>query len=383
MKQPDALRIPFNRPTRVGSELASIGEVIAGNHWAGSGTFSARCELALVGVTASKAAFLTTSCTDALEMSALLLDIKPGDEVICPSFTFVSTLNAFVLRGAKPIFADVRADTMNLDERQLPSLIGPATKAVVAVHYAGVGCAMDEILAICRQRGVAVVEDNAHGLFGSYKERPLGSFGAMAAQSFHETKNITCGEGGALIVNDEQYIPRADIIREKGTDRSRFARGEIDKYTWRDVGSSFLPSEVLAAVLWVQLQESDSIQGRRSRIWDAYYESLLDWSHQTGFRLPVVPLECQQAYHMFYMLCPTPESRDRFIRHLASASILAVSHYVPLNTSPFGLNLGGEIGMCPVTEDVSGRLVRLPIYTNMTEEDMAAVIAAVMSFTEV
>lgn len=376
-------RVPFNRPTRVGSELVRIAEVIAGNHWAGSGSFSARCELALARVTASRAAFLTTSCTDALEMSALLLNIGPGDEVICPSFTFVSSLNAFVLRGAKPVFADVRSDTMNLDERQLPSLIGRATKAVVVVHYAGVGCAMDEILAICRQRGVAVVEDNAHGLFGRYRDRPLGSFGVMAAQSFHETKNITCGEGGALIINDEQYTPRAEVIREKGTDRSRFAQGKIDRYTWRDIGSSFLPSEVLAAVLWAQLQESDSIQGQRARIWDTYYQTLRAWSSQTGFRLPVVPVECQQAYHMFYMLCPTPESRSRFIRHLAAASILAVSHYVPLNTSPFGLSLGGEVGMCPVSEDVSERLVRLPIYTNMTEEDVAAVIAAVVSFREV
>jgi dTDP-4-amino-4,6-dideoxygalactose transaminase len=312
-----------------------------------------------------------------LEMAALLLDIHPGDEVIVPSYTFVSSINAFVLRGAVPVFADIRPDTLNLDETRLEALITPRTRAIVVVHYAGVGCEMDEILDIARRHGVPIVEDNAQGLFARYRGKPLGSFGALAAVSFHETKNVGCGEGGALLINDAQYVERAEIIQEKGTNRAQFFRGQVDKYTWVDVGSSFLPSDLLAAFLLAQLESRAQIQERRRVIWTRYEQELGDWAAQHGVRLPVVPPHCEQPFHMFYLLLPSLVARQAMIERLRSRGILSVFHYVPLHLSPMGRRFGGRPGACPVSEDLAERLLRLPFYTGLTEGDQADVIGAV------
>jgi dTDP-4-amino-4,6-dideoxygalactose transaminase len=323
---------------------------------------------------------LTTSCTDALEMTALLLNIQPGDEVIVPSFTFVSSINAYVLRGAKPVFVDVRPDTLNVDEAQLERLITPRTKAIVLVHYAGVACEMDAICEIAAKHRIPIVEDNAHGLFAKYKGRYLGTFGAFATQSFHETKNFTCGEGGALLINDPQYIERAEIIREKGTNRSRFFRGQVDKYTWVDVGSSYLPADLLAAFLYAQLEAREQIQAKRRTIWE-YYEAQLDaWAEANQVRLPTVPTHCEQPYHMFYMLLPSLESRQALIAHLKARGIQSVFHYLPLHLSDMGQRFGGKPGDCPVTEDLSDRLLRLPFYNDLNEADQARVAAAIREF---
>jgi len=323
---------------------------------------------------------LTTSCTHALEMAALLLDIQPGDEVIVPSFTFVSTVNAFVLRGAKPIFIDIRPDTLNLDEAQLSRLIMPRTRAILPVHYAGVGCEMDAIREIASKHNIPIVEDNAHGLFGKYKGRYLGTFGTFATQSFHETKNFTCGEGGALLVNDPQYIERAEIIHEKGTNHSRFFRGQVDKYTWVDMGSSYLPSDILAAFLYAQLEAREEIQAKRQKIWDYYNQNLPDWAEENSVRLPLVPSYCEQSYHMFYLLLPSLKYRQALIAHLKSCGIQSVFHYLPLHLSDMGRQFGGKEGDCPVTEDVSDRLVRLPFYTDLSEDDQACVVTAIKEF---
>jgi dTDP-4-amino-4,6-dideoxygalactose transaminase len=371
-------RVPFNRPCFAGNEQRYIQEAIASGKISGDGEFTKHCHALLEKALGLPRVLLTTSCTHALEMAALLLNLAPGDEVVIPSFTFVSTVNAFLLRGAKPVFADIRPDTLNLDETRLSGLLTPNTKAVTVVHYAGVGCEMDSILDLCRERGVAVVEDNAHGLFGAYKGRPLGSLGAMSTLSFHETKNFTCGEGGALCISDPGLIKRAEILREKGTDRASFFRGEVDKYTWVDIGSSYLPSEVLAAFLYAQLERREQIQAKRRRIWERYAAGLADWAAKCGVRLPVIPGHCDQSYHMFHLLMPTPESRARLIDTLKAKSILAVFHYLPLHLSPMGRSFGGEQGQCPVCEDVSDRLVRLPFFNDLDEEDQDAVIATVI-----
>jgi dTDP-4-amino-4,6-dideoxygalactose transaminase len=371
----DGSWIPFNRPCLTGKELIYVAAAIQKGHMAGDGAFTRRCQALLEEELGVKKALLTTSCTHALEMAALLLDIQPGDEVVVPSFTFVSTVNAFVLRGARPVFADIRPDTLNLDEALLEGLIGPRTRAIVPVHYAGVGCAMDSILEIAARHGVAVVEDNAHGMAARYRGRRLGTFGALATLSFHETKNFICGEGGALLINDPRYVERAEIIREKGTNRSRFFRGQVDKYTWVDVGSSYVLSDVLAAFLLAQLESRAEIQARRRRVWERYHNHLRDWAAAYGVRLPVVPEDCQQAYHMFYMLLPTTEERDALIAHLKRLNILSVFHYVPLHSSDMGVRFGA--GACPVTEDISGRLVRLPFYNDLAEQDQLRVIAGV------
>jgi dTDP-4-amino-4,6-dideoxygalactose transaminase len=313
-------------------------------------------------------------------MSALLLDIQPGDEVIVPSFTFVSTVNAFVLRGATPIFIDVRPDTLNLNEAKLEQLITPHTRAIVPVHYAGIGCEMDAILEIAGRYNIAVVEDNAHGLFGKYKGKYLGTFGSMATQSFHETKNFNCGEGGALLLNDPKYIERAEIIREKGTNRSRFYRGQVDKYTWVDLGSSYLPSDMLAAYLFAQLEVHEKIQGKRQQVWEYYHEHLQDWAQENGVRFPIVPDHCDQAYHMFYLLMPSLEKRQALIAHLKAQDIVAPFHYLPLHLSEVGRKFGGKEGDCPVTEDVSDRLIRIPLYNDLTEADLARVVGAIRDF---
>lgn len=300
--------------------------------------------------------------------------------MIVPSFTFVTTVNAFVLRGARPVFIDVRPDTLNMAEHLLEDSITPRTKAIVPVHYAGVGCEMDSICHIADQRGIPVVEDNAHGLFGKYRAQPLGTFGALSTLSFHETKNIICGEGGALVINDPQYVERAEIVREKGTDRKRFFRGEVDKYTWVDVGSSYLPSDILAAFLYAQLEERDRIQARRREIWEYYYERLQDWSRDCGVQLPFVPQQCEQPYHMFYLLLPSFEHRQALITHLRARDISSVFHYVPLHLSRMGQRFGGRPGDCPVTEDISDRLLRLPFYNDLTEADQARIVDAIIEF---
>jgi dTDP-4-amino-4,6-dideoxygalactose transaminase len=324
---------------------------------------------------------LTTSCTHALEMAMLLVDLEPGDEVICPAFTFVSTANAVALRGARPVFVDVRADTLNLDERLVEAAITPRTRAVIVVHYAGVACEMDEISAVASRHGLRVIEDNAHGLFGKYKGRPLGSLGALSALSFHETKNLTCGEGGALLLNEPGLVDRAEIIREKGTNRSRFFRGEVDRYTWVDIGSSYLPSELLGAYLWAQLESAEAIQRRRHEIWDAYARELEAWACAAGVRLPIVPAHCAHPAHIFYLLMPTLERRTSLIQHLRQRQILAPFHYLPLHLSDVGRRYGGADGQCPVTEDVADRLVRLPLFYQLSSAEQARVIEAILEFT--
>jgi len=373
-------RIPFNSVSLEGEELECIRLAIEGQHLAGDGLFSRKCHEMLETVLGVRKAFLTTSGTHALEMAALLLDIQPGDEVIVPTFTFVSTANAFMLRGARPVFADIRPDTLNLDERTVERHVTARTKAIVPVHYAGVGCEMDAILEMASRHGAAVVEDNAHGLFGKYRGRFLGSLGCLAAQSFHGTKNITCGEGGALLVNDPRYMLRAEIIREKGTDRSRFFRGEVDKYSWVDLGSSYLPSDILAAFLWAQLSARDKIQSKRRHIWEQYQQHLAEWAGRYGVGLPQVPSHCEHPYHMFYLMLPSEEARQRLIAHLKQRSILSVFHYLPLHLSTVGRRLGGREGDCPVAESVSQRLLRLPLFTALTDDDQANVIEQILEF---
>lgn len=370
----------FNRPAVTGNELQYMQQAIESGHLSGDGDFTTRCHVRLAEIVSARKALLTTSCTHALEMSMLLVDLAPGDEVICPAFTFVSTANAVALRGARPVFVDVRPDTLNLDERLLDAAITPRTKAVIVVHYAGVACEMDEILAIAARRGIAVIEDNAHGLFGHYKGRPLGSLGAMSALSFHETKNLTCGEGGALLLNDEALIERAEIIREKGTNRSRFFRGEVDRYTWVDLGSSYLPSDLLAAYLWAQLESADAIQRRRHEIWSTYARELGSWAVAAGARLPIVPDHCAHPAHIFYLLMPSLERRTALIQHLRARQIVAPFHYLPLPLSDVGRGYGGVEGQCPVTEDVADRLVRLPLFFQLTVDDQGRVIDAIREF---
>jgi dTDP-4-amino-4,6-dideoxygalactose transaminase len=372
--------IPFNRPGLTGNEYKYIAEAMANGYASGDGPFTRRCHELLERELAVPKVLLTTSCTHALEMAAILLDCGPGDEVILPSFTFVSTANAFVLRGAKIVFSDIRPDTLNLDETRLESLVTARTKAIVPVHYAGLACEMDAICAIAQRHGVQIVEDNAHGLFARYKGKYTGTFGSLATQSFHETKNVTCGEGGALVVNDRDLVERALIIREKGTNRSQFFRGQVDKYTWVDIGSSYLPSDLLAAFLLAQLEGRQEIQRKRQRIWDFYKQHLGDWAAQRGVRLPLVPAECEQAYHMFYVILPSLEYRQALIAHLKAQGILSVFHYVPLNLSDMGRKWAAREAHCPVTEDLSLRLLRLPFYNDLTEPEQVRVVAAVISF---
>jgi dTDP-4-amino-4,6-dideoxygalactose transaminase len=372
--------IPFNRPSLVGEELLYMREAIAAGKISGDGSFSRRCHALLEAELGAAKVLLTTSCTHALEMSALLLDLAPGDEVVLPSFTFVSSVNAFVLRGARPVFADVRPDTLNLDEAQLPRLLGPRTRAIVPVHYAGVGCDMEAIAAAAAPRGIAIVEDNAHGLFGKRGGRKLGSFGCMSTLSFHETKNLTCGEGGALVINDRRYVERAEIVREKGTNRSQFFRGMVDKYTWVDIGSSYLPADLLAAFLLAQLEARERVQAARRRIWERYDRELAGWAERSGARLPVVPPDCEHPSHIFYLLLPSLAARQALIAHLKSRRILAVFHYVPLHLSEYGRKLAGGANDCPVAADVSDRLVRLPLFYDLSAEEQSRVIEAVEEF---
>ena len=373
-------RIPFNRPTFLGAETDYIADSLASAHISGDGKYSKKCHEFLEQRLGVSKAFLTTSCTHALEMAALLLDIQPGDEVIVPSFTFVSSVNAFVLRGATPVFADIRPDTLNLDERKLPSLISDRTRAIVLVHYAGVACEMDTIMSLAGQHGIAVVEDSAHALFSRYKGRHLSTFGQFATLSFHETKNFTCGEGGALLINDSSLIERGEIIREKGTNRGRFFRGQVDKYTWVDLGSSYLPSDMLAAYLWAQFEGAADIQARRREIWERYDHQLADWASENGVQLPTVPDYCHQSYHMYYLVLPSFSARTALIQHLKDRGILSVFHYLPLNVSDMGRRYGGKAGDCPVAESVADRLLRLPFYYALSPSEQDEVLSAIAAF---
>jgi dTDP-4-amino-4,6-dideoxygalactose transaminase len=374
-------RIPFNRPCLAGNEYKYIAKAIANGQASGDGPFTRRCHELLEREFQAPKVLLTTSCTHALEMAAILLDCGPGDEIIIPSFTFVSTANAFALRGARIVFADIRPDTLNLDESRLQSLITKRTKAIVPVHYAGVPCEMDAICSLAREHGVRVVEDNAHSLFARYRGKLTGTFGCLSTQSFHETKNIICGEGGALVVNDPEMVERAMIIREKGTNRSQFFRGQVDKYTWVDIGSSYLPSDLLAAFLLAQLEGRQEIQTKRRRVWDYYWRHLQRLAQEKKARLPVIPAECEQAYHMFYLILPSLECRQALIAHLKEHGVLSVFHYVPLHLSAMGIKFGAR--ECPVTEDLSSRLLRLPFYNDLTEDDQAQVVGSIKDFFDV
>ncbi|GAA4999727.1 dTDP-4-amino-4,6-dideoxygalactose transaminase [Pseudoluteimonas lycopersici] len=367
--------LKFNKPYMTGRELWLISQAHANGHLSGDGAFTKRCHAWLEERTGCAKALLTHSCTAALEMSALLLDLEPGDEVIMPSFTFVSTANAFVLRGAVPVFVDIRPDTLNIDESLIEAAITPRTRAICVVHYAGVGCEMDAILAIAGKHGLAVVEDAAQGIFSTYRGKPLGSIGALGALSFHETKNVISGEGGALLVNDPALAERAEIIREKGTNRSKFFRGQVDKYTWVEVGSSYLPSEILAAFLAAQLDEAEDITRRRLAIWDRYHAWAAPLEARGLLRRPIVPAHCTHNAHMYYLLLPSLEQRTAFIDVLKQRGIGAVFHYIPLHSSPAGQRYGRSSGELPVTDSTSDRLVRLPLWVGL-EEHMDEVLDA-------
>ncbi|MNV24771.1 dTDP-4-amino-4,6-dideoxygalactose transaminase [compost metagenome] len=372
-------KIPFNRPHMTGKELFYIAEAKFGNMLAGDGPFTKRCHQWLEHNTGCSKALLTHSCTAALEISALLLDIKPGDEVIMPSFTFVSTANAFVLRGGVPVFVDIREDTLNIDERLIEAAITPRTRAIVPVHYAGVSCEMDTIMDIARRHGLSVVEDAAQGVMASYKGRPLGAIGDLGSFSFHETKNVISGEGGALLVNDQALALRAEIIREKGTDRSRFFRGEVDKYTWQEAGSSFLPGELIAAFLWAQLEEAQAITDTRLAAWERYHVALAPLEQAGLLRRPIVPEHCQHNAHMYYVLLALDIDREAVLNSLKQAGVHSVFHYVPLHSSPGGLRYGRTHGDMRVTDMQSERLVRLPLWYGLTAQDQQRVTDALES----
>jgi dTDP-4-amino-4,6-dideoxygalactose transaminase len=372
--------VPFNRPASATRSLEYISAVLASGRESGDGPFTKKASSALSACLGGAPVLLTTSCTHALEMAALLASVQPGDEVILPSFTFVSTANAFVLRGAVPRFADIDSRTLNIDPVSISRLCSDRTKAICVVHYAGIGCDMERIVPLAARAGAMLIEDNAHGLFGSYGGQPLGTFGALATQSFHETKNISSGEGGALVINDPELYERAEIIREKGTNRSRFFRGQIDKYSWVDVGSSYLPAEVIAAALLAQLEDAERIQQRRKEVWARYHFGLRCWALDNGIRQPFVPDNCEHPAHMYYLLLPDLVTRTRFIEHLREREVLAVFHYLPLHLSEVGMRLGGRAGDCPVTEAVTDQLVRLPLFADISDDEVARVLDAVTSF---
>jgi dTDP-4-amino-4,6-dideoxygalactose transaminase len=374
------IHIPFNKPSIVGSELFYVGQAVAGGHASGDGPFTRRVQRLMEGRFGALRILLTTSCTAALEMAALLCDLGPGDEVIVPSFTFVSTANAIVLRGAKPVFVDIRRDTLNIDERLIEAAITPRTRAIFPVHYAGVGCEMDEIMAIARRHNLLVVEDAAQGVFAKYNHQWLGTIGHMGCYSFHETKNFSCGEGGALTINDPALEKRAEILREKGTNRSQFLRGQADKYTWVDIGSSYVLSDILAAFLLGQLENMEKITARRGEICSRYANMLAPLVESSLIRIPVIPQCCTANHHMFYLMTANLDERTALIAHLRQAGILAVFHYVPLHSSPFAKSLGVPQSDLPVTDDTSSRLLRLPMYYDLSDRDVTEVALAVLDF---
>ncbi len=365
--------IPFNRPYATGNEQAYIQEALRSRHVSGDGGFTKRCHEWTERRTGCAKALLTHSCTAALEMAALLLDLKPGDEVIVPSFTFVSTANAFVLRGAVPVFVDIREDTLNLDERKIEAAITSRTRAIVPVHYAGVACEMDAIVAIARRHNLKIVEDAAQGIMATYKGSPLGAIGDLGSFSFHETKNIISGEGGCLLVNDSGLVQRAEIIREKGTDRGRFFRGEVDKYTWQDLGSSFLPSDLTAAFLWAQLEQAERITRERLAIWTRYHDMLAPLEQRGLLRRPIVPGHCAHNGHIYYVLLPPGIDRRTVLGKLKNANINAIFHYVPLHSSPAGMRFGRAHGDLPLTTSLSERLIRLPMWMGLQEQQQQRV----------
>jgi dTDP-4-amino-4,6-dideoxygalactose transaminase len=371
-------RIPFNRPHITGDEAGLMADAMARGHLSGDGYYTAEASNLLRQITGARHVLLTTSCTHALEMCALLLDIAPGDEVIMPSFTFVSCANAFVLRGARPVFVDIRTDTLNIDERVIEQSVTSRTKAIVVVHYAGVACEMDAISDIAQRHGLVVIEDNAHGLGAEFRGRQLGTIGALATLSFHETKNVHCGEGGALLVNDATFLERAEVLREKGTNRSRFFRGQVDKYTWIDMGSSYLPSEILSAFLTAQLQSFDQIQQRRMYVWMRYWRELSDSAAQHGWQLPCSPPHVQHPAHLFWLLVRDADERQRLLAHLDANGIHAVFHYVPLHSSPKGRQYC-DVEL-PITSSTGERLVRLPVYPDLGEVGVDRVVDSVKSF---
>ena len=372
------MNIPFNKPYMTGKELWYISQAHASGHLAGDGQFTKKCSAWLEQRIGCQKALLTHSCTAALEMAAMLADIQPGDEVIMPSYTFVSTANAFVLRGGVPVFVDIRPDTLNIDEAKIEAAITPRTKAIVPVHYAGVACEMDAIMDMARRHGLLVIEDAAQGIMSTYKGRPLGSIGHMAALSFHETKNIISGEGGALLINDPRFVERAEVIREKGTNRSQFFRGQVDKYTWVDVGSSYLPGEVIAAFLWAQMEEADAINKRRLDIWANYHQWFANVEKAGKLRRPTVPRECVHNAHMYYLLLPSLEARTALIDGLKAKGIHTVFHYIPLHSSPRGQTVGRAVGDMTHTNNAGERLVRLPLWLGL-EDELANVIAEVVA----
>jgi dTDP-4-amino-4,6-dideoxygalactose transaminase len=374
------MKIPFNRPSIVGQEAHYVSKALVNGHMSGDGPYTRMCSQLLEQELGVPKVLLTTSCTHALEMAALLLELCPGDEVILPSFTFVSTANAFVLRGARPVFVDIRKDTLGIDESLISQAITPKTKAIVVVHYAGVGCEMDVIQSLANTRGLSVIEDNAHGLFGSYKGKLLGTFGSLATLSFHETKNFSCGEGGALIINDHQFVQRAEILREKGTNRSAFFRGQVDKYTWKDLGSSYLPSDVLAAFLYGQLEMKNNILRRRRAIWNRYAEGLGDWAKANNVILPQIPAACVHPAHLFYLILPSLTARQALIAHLKAKGILSVFHYLPLHLSPMGRHWGYKDEDLPTTEQVSDCLLRLPLFYSLSGEDVEVIIKTIIDW---
>ncbi len=373
-------RLSFNKPFIVGKELYYIAQAVQSGHLSGDGVFTKKCNSWLEQKTGTKKALLTHSCTAALEMAAMLCDIQPGDEFIVPSYTFVSTVNAFVLRGGIPVFVDIRPDTMNIDEMKIESAITPKTKVIVPVHYAGVGCEMDTIMEIARRHRLLVVEDAAQGVDATYKGRALGSIGDLGCFSFHETKNFISGEGGALIINNPEFLERAEIIREKGTNRSLFFRGMVDKYTWVDIGSSYLPSEVVAAFLYAQLEEAHKITEKRLKLWDEYYHLLAPLEKKGLLRRPIIPAECRQNAHMFYILVKDLATRTRLIDHMKSQDLHPVFHYVPLHNAPKGIEITGKTVHLPLTEEYSERLLRLPMYYELSFEDVARVVEAIKAF---
>lgn len=374
-------RIPFNRPSLAGDELDYVAEAVESGQLSGGGPMAQLCEELLSAELGGATVLLTPSCTHALEMAALLLDIRPGDEIVCPAFTHPSTVNAFVMRGALPRFCDIRPDTLNLDEARVEDRIGERTAAIVCTHYAGVSCELDELLATCGRSGAELVEDNAHGLFGSYRDRPLGTAGRFAALSFHETKNLTSGEGGALVVNREEDGARAEMIRDKGTNRAAFFRGEVEAYEWSDLGSSYLPSELQAAFLRGQLEGAEGIQSSRHRIWDRYAAELSDWATRHEVGLPAVPGDRRHPAHLFFLRMPGREERDALIDHLSSREILAVFHYQPLHLSAMGRRLDPDCGSLPVTEAAANGLVRLPLFAGLSDDEQSRVIEAVTEFS--
>ena len=374
-------KIPFNKPFIVGKELYYISQaVLVESHLSGEGPFTKRCHKWLEEHLGSTKALLTHSCTAALEMSAILCNIKPGDEVIMPSFTFVSTANAFVLRGATPVFVDIRPDTLNLDENLIQSALTEKTKAIVPVHYAGVACDMDVIANLAQQHDLWVIEDAAQGLLSTYKGRFLGTIGHLGCLSFHETKNIISGEGGALLINEERFIERAEIIREKGTNRSKFFRGEVDKYTWVGIGSSYLPSELIGAFLYAQLEQAENIIATRRRLFNLYYNLLTPLEDKGLIRLPFIAKDCVSNGHIFYIITRNLEERGYLIEYLLERGVLAVFHYVPLHSSPAGLKYGRVSGSMRTTDDVSNRLLRLPMYYEMGDEKVNRVVGLINSF---